>query len=261
MSNPQEKGRVPNSQQNIASSPDITPSPFDLDSRTQKDSNQNHYSRASHSVPPTSPSRVPSRPNVPTRASTIDSPKADRNLSTQDSIPQARSEDLNHGSSHGSYSASVSRSSPKSSPVFANNRPSTPTGSKQQHRSRPENSEKSGRRLSDASGSSTGSSYSPGPPASVASTSLASASVYIKLISFFYHSRLTLPVYPSYRTCSSCGQPMQGAFVRALGTVFHLNCFKCMVGISLPSAFCQPPRLKYGTVGLWRCCCIQIFPY
>ncbi|KAF6752973.1 LIM domain-containing protein [Ephemerocybe angulata] len=28
--------------------------------------------------------------------------------------------------------------------------------------------------------------------------------------------------------CSACGKPMQGPFVRALGTVFHLNCFKCM---------------------------------
>ncbi|ETW79001.1 hypothetical protein HETIRDRAFT_323512, partial [Heterobasidion irregulare TC 32-1] len=30
------------------------------------------------------------------------------------------------------------------------------------------------------------------------------------------------------RICSACGQTMQGAFVRALGTVFHLQCFKCM---------------------------------
>ncbi|KAF7309707.1 LIM-domain-containing protein [Mycena indigotica] len=43
----------------------------------------------------------------------------------------------------------------------------------------------------------------PQPPSSVASTSLSSAS------------------------CASCGKPMQGPFVRALGTVFHLNCFKC----------------------------------
>lgn len=33
-------------------------------------------------------------------------------------------------------------------------------------------------------------------------------------------------------SCSSCGKPMQGPFVRALQTVFHLNCFKCMVGAS-----------------------------
>ncbi|KIY52814.1 RhoGAP-domain-containing protein [Fistulina hepatica ATCC 64428] len=28
--------------------------------------------------------------------------------------------------------------------------------------------------------------------------------------------------------CSACGKAMSGPFVRALGTVFHLNCFKCM---------------------------------
>ncbi|KAG2011466.1 rho GTPase activator [Coprinopsis cinerea AmutBmut pab1-1] len=28
--------------------------------------------------------------------------------------------------------------------------------------------------------------------------------------------------------CSACGKPMQGPFVRALQTVFHLNCFKCL---------------------------------
>ncbi|TFY80882.1 hypothetical protein EWM64_g3132 [Hericium alpestre] len=30
------------------------------------------------------------------------------------------------------------------------------------------------------------------------------------------------------RACSACGQSMQGAFVRALGTVYHLQCFKCL---------------------------------
>ncbi|VDB84976.1 unnamed protein product [Peniophora sp. CBMAI 1063] len=32
----------------------------------------------------------------------------------------------------------------------------------------------------------------------------------------------------SSTVCSACGQVMTGAFVRALGTVFHLHCFKCM---------------------------------
>jgi len=34
-----------------------------------------------------------------------------------------------------------------------------------------------------------------------------------------------------HRICSACGKAMQGQFVRALGTVFHLNCFKCMVRV------------------------------
>ncbi|KIM38387.1 hypothetical protein M413DRAFT_30219 [Hebeloma cylindrosporum] len=32
----------------------------------------------------------------------------------------------------------------------------------------------------------------------------------------------------SSRTCSACGKPTQGPFVRALGTAFHLDCFTCM---------------------------------
>lgn len=31
---------------------------------------------------------------------------------------------------------------------------------------------------------------------------------------------------------------MQGAFVRALGTVYHLNCFKCMVSLLSPHDLC-----------------------
>ncbi|KAF8552183.1 hypothetical protein OG21DRAFT_1523925, partial [Imleria badia] len=39
------------------------------------------------------------------------------------------------------------------------------------------------------------------------------------------------PAFPSdisSSTCSACGLAMQGPFVRALGTVFHLSCFKCL---------------------------------
>lgn len=38
-------------------------------------------------------------------------------------------------------------------------------------------------------------------------------------------STTTLPAAP----CSACQQPMSGQFVRALGTVFHLDCFRCGV--------------------------------
>lgn len=34
----------------------------------------------------------------------------------------------------------------------------------------------------------------------------------------------------SSQQCSACGQPMTGQFVRALGTVYHLDCFRCKVG-------------------------------
>ncbi|KAG7093922.1 hypothetical protein E1B28_007558 [Marasmius oreades] len=61
--------------------------------------------------------------------------------------------------------------------------------------------------LHSSDSTSSSSSGKPRPPpttASTTSTSLVSAS------------------------CASCGKPMYGPFVRALGTVFHLNCFKCM---------------------------------
>lgn len=33
--------------------------------------------------------------------------------------------------------------------------------------------------------------------------------------------------------CAKCNQPMTGQFVRALGTVFHLDCFRCQVSLPL----------------------------
>lgn len=37
----------------------------------------------------------------------------------------------------------------------------------------------------------------------------------------------------SSQICAACGLPMTGQFVRALGTVYHLDCFRCKVGASL----------------------------
>lgn len=33
------------------------------------------------------------------------------------------------------------------------------------------------------------------------------------------------------RLCKKCGEPLTGQFVRALGGTFHLDCFKCKVGM------------------------------
>lgn len=33
--------------------------------------------------------------------------------------------------------------------------------------------------------------------------------------------------------CAACGKPMTGQFVRALGTVYHLDCFRCNVSMDL----------------------------
>jgi len=35
---------------------------------------------------------------------------------------------------------------------------------------------------------------------------------------------------PTY--CGQCGQIVHGQFVRAMSKVFHLNCFRCKVGLS-----------------------------
>ncbi|KAJ7583291.1 LIM domain-containing protein [Mycena floridula] len=149
------------------------------------------------SAPATNAARLPERTQLPTRSSTTGTSEPDRNHSFNDAIPHARSEDLNHGLS----------SSPRPSPAFlqpaGGSRPSTPPGSSK-------HSQELNRRLSNSSFSSVhsaGSTSSNGaraPTTTSTSTSLAAA------------------------TCSSCGKAMQGPFVRALGTVFHLNCFKCM---------------------------------
>ncbi|KAJ7623307.1 LIM domain-containing protein [Roridomyces roridus] len=163
------------------------------------------------SAPPTSPGRLPERTNLPTRAATTGNGSEDRPLAGHDMPPHPRSEDLNHNSPANFSAASSAGSSPRPSPAFppssSGSRPSTPAGS-----SKHGHADNLTRRTSVASFSSANSgasiSSSAGaqapPPSSVASSSLSSA------------------------LCASCGKPMQGPFVRALGTVYHLNCFKCM---------------------------------
>ncbi|KAF5388648.1 hypothetical protein D9757_004814 [Collybiopsis confluens] len=131
-----------------------------------------------------------SSPNQLNRAATTGS--VDRDVSPPTGsygMPLVRSEDLNHG-----------MPSPlPQPPYFFNSRSSTS----------PVNlSSDSDKRRSTASLNSSSSDSSsagrPPPTTTSTSTSLVSAS------------------------CSSCGKAMQGPFVRALGTVFHLNCFKCL---------------------------------
>ncbi|KAJ7207290.1 LIM domain-containing protein [Mycena haematopus] len=165
--------------------------------------------------PPSTSQATPERLQdryIPPRAATMGPSDQERPPVAQDLSPHARSEDLNHSSPVGT--PPLSGSSPRPSPAFlGGSRPATPAGSsKHNHPSSSGHSDDLTHRTSVASFSSahsggSGSSSAgaqPAPPSSVASTSLSSAS------------------------CASCGKPMQGPFVRALGTVFHLNCFKCM---------------------------------
>lgn len=198
-------------------------------------------SNGPYSAPPTSPSRLPDRQNIPTRASTLGSSDPSRHLAPKHSntIPFAHSEDLNHSTSFG---AGLPGSSPKPAPAFLspgnNSRPSTPAGSSQ-HKptSSSGHSDDSNHRTSIASfssaqsGSSTSSDRKPPPTA----TSSTSASVVPSYVPLMLH-----PFFPNIflflRNCSACGKAMQGPFVRALGTVFHLNCFKCMVRVFCPGS-------------------------
>ena len=50
---------------------------------------------------------------------------------------------------------------------------------------------------------------------------------------------------------------MQGAFVRALGTVYHLQCFKCVVR-TISFLICALHELLTGLRGCRR---LQILPY
>ncbi|KZT27852.1 RhoGAP-domain-containing protein [Neolentinus lepideus HHB14362 ss-1] len=160
------------------------------------------------SAPPTAPSRIPERPNVPTRSSTVGSPfDLEHNKQAQAfPISQSRSEDMNHSSSPCDPAVSVP------SPAFLSpSRPTTPSSS-QQHAPSPtrDNSDGSPRRLSlTSSSSATSGASSSNALGGSGSTTSASASI-------------------ASASCAACGKPMQGAFVRALGTVYHLNCFKCM---------------------------------
>ncbi|THH12825.1 hypothetical protein EW146_g7338, partial [Bondarzewia mesenterica] len=167
------------------------------------------------SAPPASPGRLPDRTNVPTRASTLGSEQElDHRRHDYERPGHAHSEDLNHS---GSARDSAAHSDPAffasaPSPAFLSpSRPTTPGSSNNHKPSSTEHSEESSKRLSTGSdsslysGSSNSNAPAPRPPASTTSAGSVSST-----------------------TCSACGQTMQGAFVRALGTVFHLQCFKCM---------------------------------
>ncbi|KAF9045826.1 RhoGAP-domain-containing protein [Hymenopellis radicata] len=165
-----------------------------------------------YSAPPTSANRLPDRPQIPTRSSTVGSSELDRNASPRDNTPTAHSDDLNHSNNY------------RPSPAFLRpSRPSTPTGSGSGRSHPPSSSGHSDdslhnpnpKRLSAGSYSSarSGSSSSERLPPPSSNSSSANASTALVSVS---------------STCSSCGKVMQGPFVRALNTVFHLNCFKCM---------------------------------
>lgn len=67
------------------------------------------------------------------------------------------------------------------------------------------------------------------------------------------------------QSCDACGKPMTGQFVRALGVVFHLDCFRCRVSLYAYASVC-PRRmavlihlvLALATTGLQQSRRVQI---
>ncbi|KAG1746642.1 uncharacterized protein EDB91DRAFT_1236079 [Suillus paluster] len=149
-------------------------------------------------APPTSPARLPDRPHFPTRASTLGSTQDlnRNNLSAKhDLVPHAYSEDLNH--------------------AHSSSRPTTPNGST------PNNLVSYNEKNAEIRRRDSVVSYSSGNSASSSSSSPNKAGPMTSTSSATSTNISSSP-------CSACGNTMQGAFVRALGTVYHLDCFKCL---------------------------------
>lgn len=184
MNKDQDMARLPH-QWNAQSPPSaLATSPDSDPARSQRNRYQSpNQPNSPYSAPPSSPSRLPDRVNVPTRSSSGPSDPVDRTHPAHDFVPHARSEDLSHTYSS---SSALSGSSPRPSPAFlssSGSRPSTPaSSSKHNHPSSSGHSDDSSRRMSVASFSSahSGSSNSNSsaqapPPSSSTSASLSTA--------------------------------------------------------------------------------------
>ncbi|KZT65621.1 RhoGAP-domain-containing protein [Daedalea quercina L-15889] len=164
----------------------------------------------------TGTSQPPERARMPHRASTVSTPyhSDQQRKSSRDDYPHARSEDLNHsGSSSRTLVTDPASSDPYSSRsqgYLTASRSTTPGTSNSHNPSSSDHSDngkgRPGSVHSDSSLHSSSSAPGGGAGTSTTHTSTSAAST----------------------PCSACGKAMQGAFVRALGTVYHLNCFKCM---------------------------------
>ncbi|TDL24068.1 RhoGAP-domain-containing protein [Rickenella mellea] len=150
------------------------------------------------------------RPTLPTRASTVGTPtELDRKQSSLPYFSHARSEDLGHTTEPSSNT--ITQGNP-SSAFLSPSRPITPADSRSGASSSSHSESGSGapegsgsRRMSSGSGEDSTTSYANSKAAGSQATSNPSPST----------------------VCSSCSLPLEGAFVRALGNVWHLQCFKC----------------------------------
>ncbi|KAL4073028.1 hypothetical protein V8B97DRAFT_1869469 [Scleroderma yunnanense] len=186
------------------------------DSDSARIRRDNELLSSPRSAPLTGPSRFPDRP-VPTRASTLGSTHdlgRPNFTAKHDCGAHARSDDLNHSHSTRSDMNGIPGSLPYPSPTFLSS--TDPPTSNHVTRTLPADlAPERPRRRSVASQSSAHSNSSSSSAPNKGGGPLTSSS------SITSANLSTSP-------CSACGNSMQGAFVRALGTVFHLNCFKCL---------------------------------
>lgn len=155
--------------------------------------------------------RTTSKPQPPTRSSTLGTAnelERKHTTSSYDGQPHARSEDLHHARAENMTLSASPTGSPM--PGFQTlSRPLTPNDSRSGASS--SNTSENGAGFTDDSTlkrlSGTSLSSAAGSKAASTTTGTAIAST----------------------TCAACSQPLEGAFVRALGNVWHLQCFKCKV--------------------------------
>ena len=166
-----------------------------------------------HSATPASPTRLPNRNSIlPTRSSTLSSPR-DFDRPTQMNITTySRSEDLNHNGING-----VQTDTTHSSPLIPSRTPSRPM-------TPPSDAYKAGTSSTSENGRSDPDEYSQGRRSSESSTVAPSVMSKAKTTTSSGSASTITPT-----TCVSCSLPLEGAFVRALGAVWHLQCFKCKV--------------------------------
>ncbi|KAL5513234.1 RGA1 [Sanghuangporus vaninii] len=172
-----------------------------------------HQLDAMHSTPPDSMNRSNPKPPPPTRSLTVGTAhelERTNPHSNYDSHPHARSEDLNH-----TYpDNAVSSASPNGSPMrtFQSlSRPLTPNGNRSGASSSNHSEDGSSRADDSTLKRSSMTSLSSAPSAAGGSKTASSSAI---------------PPAGS-AVCAACSLPLEGAFVRALGNVWHLPCFKC----------------------------------
>ena len=192
--------------------------------------------------------RSTSKPQPPTRSSTVGTVnelEKKHTASSYDGQPHARSEDLHHTRAENTTLSASPSGSPM--PGFQTlSRPLTP------------NDSRSG--ASSSNHSENGGGFTDESTLKRMSTTSLSSAAGSKAAS------TTTGAPAQSTTCAQCSLPLEGAFVRALGNVWHLQCFKCKVRLGLHPQYLAVIRAYLLTAhyihpGLRCCRCVQILPH